>query len=184
MPRGTPGQVALGPGYLYIAILGTAEPADLTTPWASVSPNWITLGYTAEGSEFTYKPNVDKVEVAEELDPIQYAITGRDLAVKFAMAQITANNMKRALNGGTITTGSGFVTFEPPDLGAEVRQMIGWESEDHQERWVWRQCFQQGEISIARKKGSDKATIPVEFTLEKPAGAAPFKAMFLSPGRL
>jgi hypothetical protein len=184
MPRGTPGQVALGPGYLKIAILGTEEPVDLVTPWATVSPNWIDLGYTDDGSEFTYKPNVDKVEVAEELDPISYAITGRDLAVKFALAQIAATNLKRALNGGTITTGTGIVTFEPPDLGTEVRTMIGWESEDHTERWVYRQCFQQGEISITRKKGSDKATIPCEFTLEKPPTAAPFKAIFASPSRL
>jgi hypothetical protein len=52
------------------------------------------------------------------------------------------------------------------------------------ERWAYRHCFQQGDIAIARKKGSDKATIPCEFKLEKPATAVPFKAIFASPSRL
>jgi hypothetical protein len=61
--------------------------------------------------------------------------------------------------------------------------MIGFESEDHQERWVYRQCFSNGEITVPRKKGSDKVVISCEFELEKPSGAAPFKAIMTAPGR-
>lgn len=184
MARGKSGAIALGPGYLYIAVLGTPEPADITTPWASVSANWITLGYTSEGSTFKYSVDTEKVEVAEELDPIAIALTARDLSVAFDLAQITAGNLKTALNGGTITAGSGFVTFEPPALGEEVRTMLGFESEDHTERWIYRKCLQAGAIEMSRKKGSDKATIGTEFTLEKPDTLQPFKAMLKTPERL
>lgn len=183
MPRGNTGAIALGPGYLYIAVLGTPEPTDLSTPWASVSASWITLGYTDDGSSFTYEISSDNVEVAEELDPVKVALTGRSPKLAFALAELTASNLKRALNGGTITAGTGIVTFEPPDLGSEVRTMIGFESEDHTERWVYRQCLQTGNLGMDRKKGASKTTIACEFSLEKPASLPIFKAILASPSR-
>src|SRR5687768_9470760 len=117
MARGNPAALALGPGKLYIAVLGTTEPTDLTTPWESVSASWIPLGYTDEGSALNYSVDSEPVEVAEELDPVAVALTSRELTLDFALAEITASNLKRALNGGTITAGSGIVVFEPPDLG-------------------------------------------------------------------
>jgi hypothetical protein len=182
--RGNPAALALGPGKLYIGPLGTTEPADLTTDWASVSAAWVLLGYTDTGSEFKYALATDPVEVAEELDPISNQTTGRTSTVTFALAEITATNLQRAMNGGTITSGSGIVTFEPPDLGTEVRTMLGFESEDATERWVYRQCYQTGDSTITRAKGAAKATISCEFTLEKPAtGAKLYKAIMQSPLR-
>lgn len=184
MARGTPGALALGPGILYVGPLGTTEPTDLTTAWATVDADWTALGYTDEGSEFTYSLDTDDVEVAEEVDKVSTQTTGRASGVNFALAEITATNLQRAMNGGTVTTGTGMVTFEPPDLGDEQRIMIGWESEDGTERWVYRQCFNKGDISMARRKGAAKATIPCEFDLEKPAtGAKIFKAMMAAPLR-
>ncbi|WP_188188054.1 phage tail tube protein [Nonomuraea sp. SYSU D8015] len=177
MPRGNPANLALGPGTLYIAVLGTPEPADLTTPWASVSANWIQLGYTDEGSTFNYSVDSENVEVAEELDPVAVALTSRELSLSFSLAEMTAANLKRALNGGTITSGTGIVTFEPPDLGEEVRTMLGWESEDHTERWVYRKALQVGNMEVSRAKGAAKATIRCEFKLERPAAAKAFKAI-------
>lgn len=184
MARGTPTALGLGPGYLYIGPIGTPEPADLTTAWTTVSPSWAALGYTTDGSEFDYKLTTAPVDVAEELDPISVQTTGREAILIFGMAEITATNFKRALNGGTITTGTGIVTFEPPDLGTEVRTMLGFESEDHTERWVFRQCFQTGQLKVARKKGAANAAIDVEFTLEKPTtGSKLFKAIMAAPQR-
>jgi hypothetical protein len=182
--RGNPSALALGPGYLYIGAMGRVEPTDLVTAWATVDAGWVLLGYTDAGSEFDYNLSVDPVDVAEELDPISNQTTGRVASLKFAASQMTVTNLKLALNGGVVSTAAGVVTFEPPDLGTEVRTMIGWESEDHTERWVYRQCFQTGTLAITRAKGAANATLPVEFTLEKPAtGARLFKAMLASPQR-
>lgn len=180
MARGNPGALALGPGSLYIAVLGTPEPADLSTPWASVSAAWIPLGYTDEGSTFNYSVDSENVEVAEELDPVAVALTSRELSLSFSLAEITATNLKRALNGGSIVSGTGIVTFEPPDLGEEVRTMLGWESEDHTERWVFRKALQVGSMEISRAKGAAKATISCEFKLERPSAAKSFKAIMAS----
>jgi hypothetical protein len=184
MARGTPTAISLGPGYLYAGPVGVTEPSDLATAWAAVSASWVALGYTDEGSEFGYSPSTDNVEVAEELDPVKVVTTGRASTVSFAMAELTATHLQIAMNGGTITAGVGIVTFEPPDLGSETRLALGFESEDHQERWIYRQCFQTGDVSIVRRKGAEKAVIATEFSLEKPSsGAKLYKAIFVSPGR-
>jgi hypothetical protein len=176
--RGTASNVALGPGILYIAPLGTTEPVDLTTAWATVSAAWVALGYTDAGSEFDYSLATDPVQVAEELDPLQNATTGRTSSVKFNLAEMTATNLKRASNGGTIGSLTGAVYFEPPALGTEVRTMLAFQSEDGTERWIWRQCFQTGDLTITRAKGAANATIACEFSLEKPTtGLALYRAI-------
>lgn len=171
-----PTEVRVGPGRLYIAAVGATEPTDLTTAWAAA---WTDLGYTEEGHVFNASPTFEPVTVAEEVDPISYQATGREMRVDFALAQVTAENLKRALNGGTVTTGTGIVTFEPPVPGAEVRCALGWQALDAKERWVWRKCMQTGEVSIARRKAPDKGTIPMSFMCEMVVGGGlPFKAIF------
>jgi hypothetical protein len=177
---GNPNAIALGPGTLYVAALGSTEPTDLASAWAAA---WVAMGYTHDGNVFGYQLNVDPVEVAEELDPIRYTPTGRTIKLTFTLAEITATNLQRALNGGTIVAGGGFVTFEPPAFNTEVRKMYGWQSDDGQERWVFRQCLSTGNIEASRKKGADKAGLPFELNLEKPASLQPFKAIMISPGR-
>ncbi|MBP2323353.1 hypothetical protein JOF56_003738 [Kibdelosporangium banguiense] len=174
---GNAGALSLGPGRLYYAPLGTALPTDLgTTLDAAFKP----IGYTEEGSEFSYELSSDPVEVAESLDPVFYRTTGRNGTVTFAMAENTVRNLTLAFNGGTVTrTAGGNVSYEPPEPGTEVRRVLVFDSEDREERWVFPQVFQGGSVSMARRKGADKVTIPAEFRLEKPAlGGAPFKAFY------
>jgi hypothetical protein len=171
---GNPNQVGLGPGTLKVAPLLSAEPADLVTAWPAA---WSDIGYTFDGTEVSYQLNTAPVEVAEELDPLFVVPTGRVIQVKFIAAQMTALNLQRAYNGGTITTGSGYVYFDPPAAGVPTRYMFGWESDDHLERWIFRQCLNGGTSSTARKKGADKAGIGYELNLEKPAGVQPFRVI-------
>ena len=174
--------LALGPGYLYWAPLASSLPSNtvagsvFTDAWPGA---WLTLGVTANGHEFSSAIKVDPVEVEEYLEPVKWVTTGRETGIAFALAQIHATNMKRAINGGTITvTGSGATTLSklsPPAVGAEVRAMIGWESTDNTERLVMYQCLQVGSLKIARRKGSDKATLDLEFKAEQPtAGGDPW----------
>lgn len=186
MSRGTPGALSLGPGYLFINSMGGTEPTDLTTPWTALAVPWLPMGYTDQGSTFKYTLATDNVQVAEELDPVSIQTTGRTSSLAFALAEITGTNLMRAANApsSALTAGTGITTFEPPDLGTELRRMLGWEAEDHTERWVFRQCFQTGDISLQRQKGASNATMSVEYTLEKPSsGAKLFKAIMASPLR-
>ncbi|SRR6266567_2155900 len=188
MARGTPSALALGPGYLYIAELGTPEPTDLVTPFASVSTAWKGPWYTEAGNTFHYTLAVSPVAVAEELDPIANPATGRTATLDFVFSEVTASNLMRAMNAPTsalIQPGGGLVTLEPPDLGTEVRRMIAWEAEDHTERWIYRQAIQSADSALSRQKGATNATIAMTYNLEKPAtGARLFKIIMAQSVRL
>ena len=176
-PVGNAAALSLGVGELWWAPLGTPLPADLND---TLNAAFKRIGYTEEGSEFSYELSSDPVEVAESLDPVFYRTTGRNGTVTFAMAENTVRNLTLAFNGGKVTrTASGAIAYEPPEPGTEVRRVLVFQSEDNQERWVFPQVFQGGSVSMARRKGADKVTIPAEFRLEKPAlGGAPFKAYY------
>lgn len=167
---------SIGPGYLYWGAIGTAEPAStvvgsvFTDAWTG----WTVLGYTDAGHVFTYDLTVDAADAAEAFDPLAYATTARRASIAFAMLGMTAANFKKAMNGGTATvTGATTTTktvLTPPDPGSEVRCMLGWEATDLTERYVLRQCYQGGTMSIGRNKGAaNRASIGVTFNLELPA---------------
>jgi hypothetical protein len=175
------GAIAIGPGYLYYANLGTSAPAYtvvgsvFTDVWPA---GWNLLGITRNGHDVSYSLKVDNIDAEEYLDPIAYATTGRESGIKFELMQIHATNMRRALNGGTLTTsGAGTTlrsTLTAPQPGAEIRCMIGWESTDGTERLLAEQCLQVGSLTIARRKGAATAGLPVEFKFEIGPSGQPF----------
>lgn len=160
------------PGKLYIAALGTTEPATVTAAWTG----WAPLGYTDEGSAFNYEVSTDNVEVAEELDVLARVTTGRDASVEFALAEITKRNLNIAFNGGIILGDGAAWSFEPPDLGNEQRVMLGWDASPdpatNDLRIIFRQCLQGGSLGLENRKGATKSTISANFQLEKPATGA------------
>lgn len=158
------------PGKIYIANPGTAEPAAVNDPWPA---GWTPLGYTDEGSAFNYEISTDNVEVAEELDVLARVTTGRDASVEFALAEMTYRNLAIAFNGGIIVADGQEWEFEPVDIGDEVRVAIGWDASktvaSNDLRFIFRQCFNGGSLSIENRKGVTKSTLGVNFQLEKPA---------------
>lgn len=163
------GTVTSGPG-------GTVAGSVFTDAWPVA---WVPVGVTKEGHEWTWKPDTEGIEVAEYLLPLRIVTTGVEGLVAFEIAEFTAKNTAAALNGASVTTVSGagatlLSRLTPPNVGAETRIMLGWESEDWTERAVFWQCFQTGEVKVAHKKGADNATISVEFSMEQPAVGAPF----------
>lgn len=171
--------VLTDPGFLWIAPLGTAAPTydPATGVFAAVPVAWVPLGATTEGSTFSYSTEVEAIRVAELLDPVKYVSTERGGNMAFNLADWTLTNYRRALNGGiaalTPTSGTGSTAvyeLEPPDLGAEVRSMVLWESTDATVRIMLRQTLQGGEISSAFRKAPEIATIPCTFNMEVPTG--------------
>src|SRR5665213_3600638 len=167
-----PNTVSIGPGTIYIAPLGTAEPTSLSGAW---NVAFVDIGYTEKGTTFTNGLTASDVDVAEEYYPISTVVTAKTAKVDFALSQITASNFQVAYAGGTVVTASGYVTFEPPLAGTETRVMLGWQSVSGDERFLWRRCFQSGSTAMVRQKTLPQALLPVSFNLEKPTGALPWK---------
>lgn len=172
------------PGFLFWAPLASSEPTNtvagsvFTDAWPGA---WINLGATEEGGTFNYDVSVEPTRVAELLDPIRYSTTERAGAMAFALASVTLTNLKKVLNGGTLTvvSGSGATTltsYVPPTPGAEVRCMIGWESLDATARLICYQCFAGGNLELAFRKPPDFTKLPATFNLEIPSSGTPWKA--------
>jgi hypothetical protein len=169
MTTGTPTEVRTGPGTLYVAPLGTAEPTSAT---AALAAGWRDVGYTDGGITARWEVTTEAVEVDQEFDPIRHVTTSRAGSLSTRLAQISRENLALALNAGADAAETG--TLEPPAVGAEVRVMVLHETDDGA-RWLFRQCFQADAIEISSQKGAEKRSIPVTFRMEKPTGAAPFK---------
>lgn len=170
---GTPGDIEIGPGLLYVAPIGTTEP---TTGSGALPSAWIAIGYTESGHTFTTETTVEAVEVAESLDPIKYVATKRLSKLDCAMVEMNVQKWAIACNGGTIGSPSGgFVTFDPPTLGSEQRLMMMWQSDAGNEALLLRKVLASGTIAVARAKAPAKATIPVTFNCELPDSGEPWR---------
>jgi hypothetical protein len=174
--------IVLGAGYLFKAPLGSSAPTNtvagsiFTDAWPVA---WIPIGVTKQGHSWSYKLSTDTLVVAEYLPPLKIVETGVDIGVDFEIVQVTVQNYKLSMNGGTVTTVSGtgattLTKYGPPAVGGSVRTMLGWESEDGTERVIWYQCLQNGELKVQHQKGADSASLPVSFGVEQPSSGDSF----------
>lgn len=174
---GTPNNVTLGPGRLYVAAVGTTEPVS----GSAVLPSaWSAIGYTDEGTAFQFETTTEGIPVAEELDPIRYVGVARATRLVVAMAETTARNLVLALGGGA-GTAAGAVTINPPNADAQVDVMLVWDSDEAptaaNRRVLFRQCRPSGQVEMANRKAPQKRLIGTTFDCSKPSGALqPFTA--------
>lgn len=178
---GNSDNVSLGPGRLYYAAYGTAEP---TSASAAVPSAWKIVGYTEEGTSVSTEITSERVEVAEEFDAIANMVTGRTTTVTFAMAEATVSRLALALGAGATRTDDA-TKFEFPTPDAMVDIMLLWDFKDNpadtdNRRWVFRKCRPSGTIEIANRKAPAKRTIPVTFECSTPSGVQGPVAVFPS----
>lgn len=170
-------EVLLGAGTLYVAPIGTSEP---TSASATLPSEWREVGYTEDGSVVDIAYTNEGIPVGEEFYPVKYVTTAVEMSLGFNMRQASRRNLALALNAGADAANDG-TSFEPPAPGSEVRVMAVLDTEDGA-RWIFRQCFQGGSVTISRQKAPNVADLPVQFRLEKPASSQPFKVFPTAAG--
>jgi len=182
MPTTAAPTILKDPGYLFWAPPATAEPVNtvvaskFTDAWPVA---WISLGATQDGSEFSWQSPVEAVYAAEFLNPLVYVPGEQTGSFGFALMDYTLGNLKKAMNGGSLTVVSGTAgtelnKFTPPTPDQLTRSMIGWESLDGTLRFIGYQMLNGGEMTTAHKKGTDVGLIPFEFNFEQPAAGFPW----------
>lgn len=171
-------QIKTGPGKIYFAPIGSDLPAMTVTGGVFTDAwpvAWLEAGPTDSGIETGHSTDTDTIEVEESLYPVRVETTGKSDTVSFALVNDNPRTLKLALNGGTVvvtgTAGTTLTKYSPPLIGAETRVMIGWEANDSKTRVLFYQCFQQGSVSPARRKGANKVVYEMEFAVELPAPA-------------
>ncbi len=125
-------------------------------------------GYTSEGSEFSYGPDVALITVHEETVPINAKLAAEDGKFNLIFAESDLTTMNFALTGGSftsdvITLGGGVVQFfriklvtDDPENSSKFRKIE-----------FYKTC-QTGNVTPAFKK-DDKTMLAVEFTAIKNA---------------
>ena len=186
--------VKVAAGTLYAAPLGATEPQSISGVWDAA---WEPLGFTDQGSEFSFGPQTADVMVEEEYFPVRTAIVTYAGDMTFNLAETTRRNLALVLNAGLSGTGAqgafgdGTLYQDVPTPGSEVRIMLGWDAQyegapsgaDPFQRLIIRQCFQSQPTKRSNRKGNNKAMWLASFKLEKPgapqpAGTSPFRYLF------
>lgn len=191
-----PHAIAKGPGYLYRAVLGTPLPgtgsggvvtgSKFTDAWDAA---WIPVGVTRDGSQFSYEVSTEDTIVAEYLDPLDTDETARNIGVAFDLAHITNRSYMMAMNGGTTSTVSGtaattLTKVAPPVLGASVKIMLGWESQDGTQRTFFYQALQSGNIQWSNSKAPNFQSLPLTFKVTQPSSGDPFNIFLAGVDRI
>lgn len=111
MPVTTTNLIA-GAGQLYVAAFGAAEPADaVTAPGVA----WTNVGGTDGGVTLNVDLTWMELSVDQTVDTPGRRLTKREATIKTNLAEVTLENIKVALNGGTIASAAGTDTYEPDD---------------------------------------------------------------------
>lgn len=175
---GNPNRVKLGPGRLYYAPLGTAEP---TTASAALPSAWRPVGYTEDGTEIVTNLTAEDILVAEEFDPIGNEMTGRSTVVNVTMAEARKSNLLLALGGDGSDADDG-TPFEFPDPSTIPGVMLVWDSDladtptVTNRRWLFRKAKPSGNVSVVRRKAPAKNSITASLTAVVPStGTLPVK---------
>lgn len=105
--------VLVGSGFFYTAPAGTASidqstmPTDSTVQTGGFTPS----GYTDDGVQFVYTPQMKDITVDEELSPVDVRLIGEKLEINLKMAEATLNNLVLSIAGSTLTKSGGISTL-------------------------------------------------------------------------
>ena len=181
-------EVMLGTGELYVATEGTAFPTDPTTePSGS---DWTDIGYSESGWTLDYDKTFEDVMVAEEIDPIFTIKTAQEIRISGELAQVSLANLKEAMGGGTITTGSpstGFSELKPPatDAFLEKSLLLRVDAPDSTLGGTLKKrdvlvprAVNVGAFSMTHAKAPQKVLVAVEYKVLKPGSGAQFAELF------
>lgn len=111
----TPGNLAMGPGTIYVGAYGAVEPDDGAVSAAPSSAVWSDVGGTLGGITLNVTSEYKKLEVDQLPMAPESRRTLLALQIKVRMAEVTLTNLKYALNASDddVTSGSGYSKYEP-----------------------------------------------------------------------
>lgn len=176
--------LTMGPGTIYTATYGAAEPSDAqvnTTPAASA---WTDVGGTTDGSTLTVNQEYTELAVDQIVDIPGRRLTKRDTQLATNMAEPTLDNLVLALNGGSIvTTGGSHEVYEPASDTSATQPtyiaiiMDGFTTSSRRRRVVGRRALSIESVGIAYKK-DEQAVFPVTWSMHYVSSSTkPFKVV-------
>jgi hypothetical protein len=165
----TPGNLAQGPGVLYVGDFGADEPLDSQvneTPAASAHRD---VGGTLGGMTRSYEQTYSELEVDQTTETPERRLTRREAQLRTQLAEVTFDNLILALVGGEVTDGAEFEAFDPDDVTSgdspEYKSIIfdGFGGQGLRRRVFIRKVLSTENVETAASK-EDQSVYPVTFT--------------------
>ena len=97
-------KILIGYGYLFTAVADTVEPDDTVIYGGDPGTDWTYIGATEEGVTYGFEREVNDHFVEEQSSAVLTTPGNGALSFSAALAEVTIENLKLALGGGTITT--------------------------------------------------------------------------------
>lgn len=176
--------LTMGPGTLYTAPFGTAEPADTAVATAP-DVAWVDVGGTKDGVELTVAQEYTELEVDQIVDMVGRRLTKREFMLKTNLAEPTLANLAVAMNGGTTAAGgtgaTAFSSIEPAYATSATQPTYkalifdGYAPNSKQRRVVVRRALSTDDVEFAYSK-EDQTVFSVTFSAHwVSTSIAPFK---------
>jgi hypothetical protein len=103
MAAQAPFEIIAGPARVYLAPTGTAFPAVNAAPAGA----WVDMGMTEGGVTVRHTQNVELITTDQYTAPVKGIRTEEGVEVEFALAELTLERYKWALNNVTVTSLAG-----------------------------------------------------------------------------
>lgn len=169
---------SFGFGHVYIADVGSTEPANIS---AEVDPDagWIELGHISDaGPRFSFGKGRSAVPSWQSFpDPVRNLKAAAATTCSFDLLQWNRYTLPLALGGGTWAESGGMYTFTPADAADVNEKALIVEATDdvYNYRFIFRRTENQANVDFAWT-GSALAPLPIQSTILTPdgTGTAPY----------
>jgi hypothetical protein len=111
----TPGNLAMGPGDLYVAAFGAAEPLPVEINGTPATSAWTNVGGTLGGLAFNIVNTWKELDVDQLIEVPERRRTKREVTLKTSLAEVTMANFVVAMTGGVVTTSDTNADVYTPD---------------------------------------------------------------------
>lgn len=98
---------------IYFGADTAAEPLDSQFNGTPAASAWTDLGGTLGGVVININQQFAMLAMDQVVDVVGRRLTERDVQIVTQLAEPTLENLSFAINGGTVTPGSGYKTYEP-----------------------------------------------------------------------
>lgn len=99
--------ILISPAAVYVAATSAAQPTTAIGYGSSWGTAWTSLGYTLEPISLEYDATIYELEVQQVMAPVKRVLQKEMLTMETVMAEVTATNIKHAVNGTVTTTAAG-----------------------------------------------------------------------------
>ena len=166
-----PRNLTAGPGELWRGLVGATEPEDedisMELDETDVAAEWEGMGATNDGIILNIALEYFELEIDQAIDHVERRATSRDVSVATNLAELTLENLRTAQNGGTVSEGAGYKSYEPatgrdvtqPTYSAYLLECFGPASQ--RRRVTIRRTINTAEVSTSYAKDG-QALYPVE----------------------